>query len=172
MRSSLPGCVAVADDIEAASAAQRREGGEFGAVGIQNRGPARAQQLAEQPPFRRAIRFHVAVIVEMVARQVRESRRRRRNAVEPVLRETVARRLDRDMLDAVAGQFRQIAVQRDRVGRRQRAGTPSRSGDTRPSVPRLAAGCPSPVQISRVKCATDVLPLVPVTAAIVFGWRP
>ncbi len=35
----------------------------------------------------------------------------------------------------------------------------------------LAAGLPSAAQIWRVKAATDVLPLVPVTAAITSGWR-
>ena len=38
-------------------------------------------------------------------------------------------------------------------------------------VPMLAAGNPSAVQICRVKAATEVLPLVPVTAAMVAGWR-
>jgi hypothetical protein len=44
-------------------------------------------------------------------------------------------------------------------------------GETTPTVPMLAACRPSAVQISRVNAATDVLPLVPVTAAIVPGWR-
>src|SRR5215472_14443951 len=35
----------------------------------------------------------------------------------------------------------------------------------------LAAAWPSAVQIWRVNAATDVLPLVPVTAAITSGWR-
>jgi hypothetical protein len=35
----------------------------------------------------------------------------------------------------------------------------------------LAARAPSAAQIWRVKAATDVFPLVPVTAAIVAGWR-
>ena len=35
----------------------------------------------------------------------------------------------------------------------------------------LAARCPSAVQICRVKAATDVFPLVPVTAATMRGWR-
>src|SRR5262249_1619218 len=35
----------------------------------------------------------------------------------------------------------------------------------------LAAGWPSEIQISRVNAATDVFPLVPVTAAITCGWR-
>jgi predicted phosphoribosyltransferase len=35
----------------------------------------------------------------------------------------------------------------------------------------LAARCPSAVQICRVKAATEVFPLVPVTAAMVCGWR-
>ena len=38
-------------------------------------------------------------------------------------------------------------------------------------VPMLAAGCPIASQIWRVKAATEVLPLVPVTAAMVSGWR-
>src|SRR5260370_1178268 len=38
-------------------------------------------------------------------------------------------------------------------------------------VPMLAASPPSAAQIWRVKAATEVLPLVPVTAAIVAGWR-
>ena len=35
----------------------------------------------------------------------------------------------------------------------------------------LAASQPSDCQIWRVNAATEVLPLVPVTAAIVAGWR-
>ena len=38
-------------------------------------------------------------------------------------------------------------------------------------VPRLAAGWPSRDQIWRVNAATEVLPLVPVTAAITAGCR-
>ncbi len=42
-------------------------------------------------------------------------------------------------------------------------------GLTRPTVPRLAAVNPSPDQSWRTKEATEVLPLVPVTATTVFG---
>ncbi len=44
-------------------------------------------------------------------------------------------------------------------------------GETTPTVPMLAACNPSALQIWRVKAATEVLPLVPVTAAMVPGWR-
>ncbi len=44
------------------------------------------------------------------------------------------------------------------------------SGRMRPMVPRLAALLPSPLQICRTKVATEVLPLVPVTAVTVSGW--
>ncbi|MEY9293158.1 hypothetical protein ABH979_006232 [Bradyrhizobium ottawaense] len=37
-------------------------------------------------------------------------------------------------------------------------------------VPMLAEACPSRSQIWRVNAATEVLPLVPVTAAMVAGW--
>jgi len=42
----------------------------------------------------------------------------------------------------------------------------------RPSVPRLAALLPQPAKIWRQKVATDVLPLVPVTATTVAGSDP
>jgi len=48
---------------------------------------------------------------------------------------------------------------------------PVRFGDTSPMVPMLAACSPSAAQIWRVKAATEVFPLVPVTAAITAGWR-
>jgi hypothetical protein len=40
-----------------------------------------------------------------------------------------------------------------------------------PTVPMLAALKPSALQICRVNAATEVLPLVPVTATMVLGWR-
>jgi hypothetical protein len=48
----------------------------------------------------------------------------------------------------------------------------SRPGAATPVVPMLAAGLPSRSQICRVKEATEVLPLVPVTATIVRGCTP
>ncbi len=38
-------------------------------------------------------------------------------------------------------------------------------------VPRLAARCPSSDQSWRAKTVVEVLPLVPVTATMFFGWR-
>ena len=58
----------------------------------------------------------------MIARQIGEGGRTDRDTVEAVLREAVARRLDRGVLDALPRQFGEIAVQGDRVGRRQRTG--------------------------------------------------
>ena len=49
---------------------------------------------------------------------------------------------------------------------------PISSAVTSPSVPRLPAARPIAVQISRTKCTTEVLPLVPVTAITAFGCRP
>ena len=43
--------------------------------------------------------------------------------------------------------------------------------ETMPIVPSEAASKPSFAQICRAKAATEVLPLVPVTATIVAGWR-
>ena len=75
------------------------------------------------------------------------------------------------MRDAVAGEPIERALQ----ARPDRASSASRRsprvGVTRPMVPMLAASWPSAAQIWRVNAATEVLPLVPVTAAIVAGWR-
>ena len=45
-------------------------------------------------------------------------------------------------------------------------------GETMPSVPTLAASRPSAVQMWRTKWTVELLPLVPVTAAMVAGCRP
>jgi hypothetical protein len=52
--------------------------------------PALAKQLAEEPEFHGEIGFEVAVIVQMVARDVGECSRRDIDAVEAVLIQTVA----------------------------------------------------------------------------------
>ena len=102
--------------------AEDRERIEFGAVGIDDRVAVRPQQVAEQALFGGTVRRHIAVIVEMIARQIGEGGRTDRDTVEAVLREAVARRLDRGVLDTLCRQFGEIAVQGDRVGRRQRTG--------------------------------------------------
>ena len=61
------------------------------------------------------------MIVEMIARQIGEGRRRDAHAVEPVLIEAVRGRFDRKMRDAFAGERIERAMQLDRIGRGQRA---------------------------------------------------
>ena len=46
------------------------------------------------------------------------------------------------------------------------------SAPSTPVVPILIAAWPRAAQIWRVKVATEVLPLVPVTATMVSGWVP
>ena len=91
------------------------------------------------------------------------------HAVEPALLEAVARRLDREMRHLGAGEVGQDLVQLDRIGRGQVAVHDMVPGATRPIVPRLAALWPAFSQICRRKTVTEVLPLVPVTAATVRG---
>ena len=75
----------------------------------------------------------------MVAGQIGEGGGRDRDAVEAELVETVARRLDRDMVDACRGECRELAVER-RPGRASSAPRGiAPAGVTIPSVPRLAA---------------------------------
>ena len=107
----------------------------------------------------------------MVAGDVGEARRRQVHAVEPALVEPVARGLHRRVGHALVGELGQQPVQRDRLGRGvRRAAPPPRP--RRPTVPKFTAVSPSASQICRVKLATEVLPLVPVTATITSGWPP
>ena len=74
------------------------------------------------------------------------------------------------MGDALVGQFGQQPVQGDGSGvvRLSLAET----APSTPTVPKLTALSPSASHIWRVKLATEVLPLVPVTATITSGWSP
>ena len=75
------------------------------------------------------------------------------------------------MGDARVGQLGQQPVQRDRLrrGMGQRRGQRALDPDGAEVDRRVR---PAPAQICRVKLATEVLPLVPVTATITSGWRP
>ena len=79
----------------------------------------------------------VWMIVEMIARQIGEGGGGDPHAVEPVLIETVRRRLQRQMRDALARQLR-ASMQFDRIGRGQRS-VDARPARPRPTVPMLAA---------------------------------
>ena len=57
----------------------------------------------------------------MLVREVGEGRRRQLEPIEPVLVEAVARRLDREMRHALAGQRGDILVELHRIGRREAA---------------------------------------------------
>ncbi len=118
--------VAVADPVgQDREAAPRAEGAkllEGTQVGVQHRRAVRSQKVGEQAPLCGPVGGHVAVIVQMVARQVGEGRRRDPHAVQAILVEAVARGLQDQVADAVLGEARQAAVQLDGVGRGQRPG--------------------------------------------------
>ena len=101
--------------------AGRFEGSEIGRIGVEHRRRAGPQQDAEQAQLGGAVILHRTVIVEMVARQVGEGAGGEGNPVETVLAETVARRFENQMVDAGPGEIGEVAVQRDRIGRGQRA---------------------------------------------------
>ena len=85
-----------------------------------------------------------------------------------MLIEPVRRRFERNMRNAFVGERRKRRMQRHRIGRRQRAvDRAARLHDSnRPDRRRL---WPSAEKICRAKSATDVLPLVPVTATAQCG---
>ena len=62
-------------------------------------------------------------------------------------------------------------MQFDRIGRGERAVFLAVRRDHADGADARRAASPSAAQICRVKAATEVLPLVPVTAAMVAGWR-
>ena len=122
------GSSAKGDHPKTPPAAQTGEAGEFGAVGVEGCHAVPRQQFRKQALLGGAIGRHIAVIIEMVASQIGECRRGHHDPVETVLREAMARGLDRDMLDALRRQLGEVALQSHRVGGGQRSG----------AVPRFA----------------------------------
>ena len=140
-------------------------------IDIDDRGAAWREQFLEQPQLGGEISLEARMIIEMIARDVGESRRRDLQSVEPILVEAMRGRFDRQMRDAVAGELIERAVQRDRVRRRQRAVNFAARRNDADRADAGGADGRARVQIWRVNAATEVLPLVPVTAAMVRGWR-
>ncbi len=64
------------------------------------------------------------MVVEVIARQIGKRRGGESDAVEAKLRQAVARRLDRDMIDAAQREVGEILMEADRVGCRQRPRAP------------------------------------------------
>ncbi len=106
-------------------------------IGGNHRSAIRGDEIAEQPQLGGKIMRDVGMIIHVIARQIGEAAGADPDAVQPILIEPMRRRLERQMGDAVARDFIELAMQRYRIRRRQRSvdGAP---GDTRPMVPMLA----------------------------------
>ncbi len=90
-----------------------------GIVRPHHRRAIRRHDFIEQPHLRVEIAVHVAMIVEMVARQVGEAARQHRQPFGTILRQPVARRLERGMGNAFAAQPRHVRQESDDVRRGQ-----------------------------------------------------
>ena len=90
-------------------------------IGDDHGGAARLHQIAEQPELGGEVGFERRMIVEMIAADIGEGAGGDAHAVEPKLIEAVRGRLQHQMRDVVAGEFVERAMQRDRIGRGQRA---------------------------------------------------
>lgn len=137
-------------------------------IDVDHRAATVDNERLEQPELGFKIGFDARVIIQMVAAQIGEARGRDADTVEPVLIEAVRRRLHRQMRNALVGEFRQCLVQPDRIRRGQRAVDlflrrhHTNGAETCGLVTQRRPDLP-------VKAATEVLPLVPVTAAITLG---
>ena len=90
-------------------------------IGVDDGGPARRQQLGEQAQLGGEIGLHGRVIVEVVAAEIGEGGGLQPHAVEPVLVEAVRGGLEGQVRDALGRQLGQRLVQRDGIGRGERA---------------------------------------------------
>ncbi len=90
-------------------------------IGRDDRRAAGRDQIAEQPQLGGEVMRHIRMIIHVVARQVGEAAGRDAHAVEPILVEPMRGGLEGQMRDAVARDFVELPVQRDRIRRRQRA---------------------------------------------------
>jgi hypothetical protein len=101
-------------------AALFRTRGKFSSVriiAIDDRRAAGNQKFTEQTRFGVEIVLHGAVVIEMIAREIGEGRRRNLQSVEAILIEPMAGRFDRDMLYAVSCQRLKIGMKIDGIGR-------------------------------------------------------
>ncbi len=89
------------------------------AVGVHHGAGALGQQRIEQPELCRAIGLQRRMIVEMIAREIRESAGRDSNTIEAALVEAVRRGFEREMRDALARELVEQLMQCHRIGRGQ-----------------------------------------------------
>ena len=90
-------------------------------IGVQHGGTAVGQKFGEEAHLGGEIALHVAVIVEVVARQVGEGRRLDPDPVQAELVEAMTGGLHDQVIEAVLGKPGETAVQIGRVGRGQRS---------------------------------------------------
>ncbi len=141
-------------------------------IGIDHCNAAILHHLAEQAQLGGEVILERGVIVHVIAGDVGEAAGGDDHAIQAVLVETVAGGFDGKAIGRHPAST-SPAVRRsppDRGVVCDRGISPA--GDTSPTVPRLAAGLPSAVQISRRKATMEDLPLVPVTAATMSGCAP
>ena len=135
-------------------------------------GRAFRQQRVEQPQLRPEIILDGRMIVHVVAAEIGEGAGGKPHAIQPALVEAVAGGLHRGMGDAGVREFGEQLMQRDRVGRGQRAVLIAAGRDHAGRADAGGRANPACSQICRVNEATEVLPLVPVTATMVSGCLP
>ena len=73
------------DDMDIAGADHLHQAAAIGAVDADNGDPAITKQGGEQPCIGQKIRFHIGVVIEMIAAEMREPGDMDTNTVKPVL---------------------------------------------------------------------------------------
>ena len=115
---------AVRDDAVAAPPANVQDGARRGSTRVHHRHPAVGQDVGKQAQLALQVGVHGPVVVQVVAAEIGESRRRHLHPVQAVLGEAVAGGFHGQELDAVFRQPPEGAVQVHRTGRGQVARDP------------------------------------------------
>ena len=97
-------------------------------AGVEHGGPIRRHDPLEEAGLGGEVGVGVGVIVHVVAGDVGERRRSDADAIQPVLREPMAGRLQRQVLDAVFRELGEHAVQGNGIGRGVFKGSPRAIG--------------------------------------------
>ena len=109
------------DDRQAARLGRRQHSIGMRVIHVDDRGATLRHERFKQPQLGGEVRLESRMIVEVIARDVGERGRGKAQPIEPVLIEAVRRGLDGEMGDALACQRVKRTMQRDRIGRGQRA---------------------------------------------------
>src|SRR5436305_14899597 len=90
-------------------------------IGGYHRSSIGTDQIAKQPQFCIEVMRDIRMVIHVIAREIGEGAGADADAVQPILVEAMRRGLEREMRNALACDFIELTMQRNRIRRGQRS---------------------------------------------------